>query len=160
MSGCQIRTRSADSLLKAGIRGSGVVVVKLKISKHCVERWRERFRPALDDDGARRELERVVANGVLTDAPPPWSGLSTPDSHTSFLVVGEDLVLVLVERGHGLLAATCIPRGSIPPGERKRRKHRRYSPSPGGGRRKARRPEPYRRSRMSHLRSVDPQSVS
>ena len=94
----------------------------LEISKHCVERWRDRFRPGLDLVAARRELNGVLecAGGEPVDRAPEWSGLKDPDSHTSFLVVGDDLVLVLIELGDRLVAKTCVPRGSITPWERER----------------------------------------
>ena len=119
----------------------------LEISKHCVERWRDRFRPGLDPVAARRELNGVLecAGGEPVDRAPEWSGLKDPDSHTSFLVVGDDLVLVLIELGDRLVAKTCVPRGSITPWERERRASK---SSRGRGRgAQGRRPVPYRRER-------------
>ncbi len=130
--------------------------MEVELSKHCVERWRRRVRPGLGLAAARRELKRVLecAGGELVDEAPAWSGLAVPDSYTSFLVVGDDLVLVLIERGERFVAKTCVPRGSITPWERLRR--RRRKPSRGGGGRSGRRPrEPYRRSRFSRLRTGD-----
>lgn len=124
----------------------------VELSKHCVERWRDRVRPGLDVDSARRELVGVLgcAGGTVVDIAPDWSGLAAPDSRTSYLVVGDDLVLVLIELGDHLLAKTCVPRGSIAPWERMRRRNRK--PSWGGGRSRGRRPEPYRRERSPSLR--------
>jgi len=131
--------------------------VELELSKHCVEQWRDRFRSGLDFDSARRELEGVLAcaGGKLVDVAPDWSRLAAPDSHTSFLVLGDDLVLVLIERGGRLLAKTCVSRGTISPGERRRRDGRRLRRRREGDRPKAgRRPEPYRRNSRLELRLV------
>ena len=130
--------------------------MEVELSKHCVERWRNRFRPGLDVAAARRELEGVLecAGGRVVDSPPDWTRLAEPDSHTSFLVVSEDLVLVLIERGERLLAKTCVSRGTISPWERMRR--RRRAPSrKDEGRSRGRRREPYRRSRFRNLRTSD-----
>ncbi len=130
-------------------------MVEIEISKHCVERWRDRFRPGLDIGSARRELEGVLscAGGEPVDLAPEWSGLAAPDSHTSYLVVGDDAVLVLIELGDRLLAKTCVPRGSITPWERRRRERRSRRPLRGeGGRSRGRRPEPYRREKSPGLR--------
>ena len=136
--------------------GSEVGDPAIRITKHCVERWRDRFRAGLDLKSAEAELRKVMEHGVLVDSPPEWSGLEEPDSHTSYLVVGDDLVLVLLELGPDLLAKTCISRGTISPSERQRRERRRSSRRRrGGGRsREGRRAEPYRRDLRSELRLV------
>lgn len=139
--------------------GSGAGDPKIRITRHCVERWRDRFRVGLDLKSAEAELRRVIEHGVIVDAPPEWSGLGEPDSHTSYLVVGEDLVLVLLERGRELVAKTCVSRGTISPQERQRRESRRQSRRQshrrreGSRSREGRRPEPYRRDLRSDLRS-------
>jgi hypothetical protein len=123
--------------------------VRIEFSVHCLERFEERFRPGLGLDVARRELSKVVENGVEVGAPPAWSGLALPSSHESFLLVGEDLVLVLLERGDGFIATTCVGRGTIRPSERRRRQEGKLAGRRGGsgkGQRKGRRPVPYCRS--------------
>jgi hypothetical protein len=125
---------------------------RIEFSVHCLERFEERFRPGLGLDVARRELSKVVENGVEVDAPPAWSGLALPSSRESFFLVGEDLVLVLLERGDGFIATTCVGRGTIRPSERRRRREGKLAGRRGGsggsgkGRRKGRRPIPYCRS--------------
>ena len=130
--------------------------MEVELSKHCVERWRRRVRPGLDLAAARRELKGVLecAGGEPVDEAPEWSRLALPDSHTSFLVVDDDLVPVLIERGGRLVAKTCVPRGSITPWERLRRRRRKASQGSGG--RSGRRPrEPDRRSPFSRFRTAD-----
>jgi hypothetical protein len=127
---------------------------KITITKHCVERWRDRFRPGLDLEKAEAELRLVIAHGEFEDSPPEWSGLEQPDSHTSFLVIGKDMVIVLLERGRDLVAKTCVSRGTISPRERQRRGSRRSRARREGGRSRGRRPEPYRRDSRSELRLV------
>jgi hypothetical protein len=119
----------------------------VRLSRHCVERWQKRFRPGLGFEGAEAELGRVIEHGEFVDAPPEWSGLSLPDSRTSYLKLGEDAVLVLFDRGSELLAKTCIPRGSVEPWERRRRqagKRQRAASQERRRERGGRRPEPYR----------------
>jgi hypothetical protein len=137
-----------------GGSGAGAGDPKITITKHCVERWRDRFRPGLDPKAAEAELRLVIHHGEFEDSPPEWSGLQQPDSHTSFLVIGNDMVIVLLERGRDLVAKTCISRGTISPGERQRRGSSRSRPRREGGRSRGRRPEPYRRDSRSELRLV------
>jgi hypothetical protein len=90
----------------------------------------------------------VVEHGEIVDAPPEWSELPLPDSRTSFLKLGEDAVLVLLDRGFELLAKTCIPRGSVAPWERSRRQASKREGTASRERRRdraGRRPQPYRR---------------
>lgn len=127
---------------------------RITLSKHCVQRFRDRFRPGLDLAAARRELSRVIANGVLVDLPPSWCGLDLPTSRDSYLVVGDDLVLTLLELGDEFRATTCLGRGTIRPDERSRRRKRKITGrrhGSGDGRRKERRPVPYCRAAMPRL---------
>jgi len=138
-----------------GVPGAGAGDPKITITKHCAERWRDRFRPGLDLKEAEAELRLVIVHGVIVDCAPEWSSLEPPDSHTSFMVIGNDLVLVLLERGRDLVAKTCISRGTIAPRERRRREGRHSRRRSEGGRsRGGRRPEPYRRDSRSELRLV------
>jgi hypothetical protein len=151
----EMATASIGSVGWSGERDpdSGVGDLEIRITGHCVERWRRRFRGGLDLKSAEVELRRVIEHGVIVDAPPEWSGLAEPDSRTSYMVVGDDLVLVLLERGRDLVAKTCVSRGTISPWERQRREDRRRSRRQrGGGRsRNGRRAEPYRRDFRSEM---------
>ncbi len=98
------------------------------LSPHCVERFHERFRPALDEIRARRELEMLLALGEIDDEPPEWLSQKMRQEADAYLIVGNDLVLPLVSMGPAgerLLAKTCIPRGGISEKARRRRNERR-----------------------------------
>ena len=67
------------------------------LSPHCVERFHERFRPALDQIRARRELEMLLALGEIRDEPPAWLAQKMLQSADAYLIVGNDLVLPLAD---------------------------------------------------------------
>jgi hypothetical protein len=104
------------------------------LSSHCVERFHERFRPALDQIRARRELEMLLALGEINDEPPEWLAQKMLQEADAYLIVGNDLVLPLAEIGQRFVAKTCLDRGGISEPARKRRNER------GRRRRAARRP--------------------
>src|SRR3954451_14636158 len=94
------------------------------LSSHCVERFHERFRPALDQIRARRELEMLLALGEIDDEPPDWLARTILQEVDAYLIVGNDLVLPLADVGQRFVAKTCIPRGGISEPARKRRNER------------------------------------
>ena len=69
------------------------------LSPHCVERFHERFRPALDQIRARRELEMLLSHGEISDEPPEWLARKMLQEADAYLIVGTDLVLPLAEIG-------------------------------------------------------------
>ena len=100
----------------------------LQLSPHCVGRFHERFRPALDIVRARDELEMLIQQGELAESPPEWMAQTMRQEADAYLIVGNDLVLPLVSMGPAgerLLAKTCIPRGGISEKARRRRNERR-----------------------------------
>jgi hypothetical protein len=108
---------------------------EVTLSHHCVGRFHERFRPALDQIRARAELEALIEYGEIAAEPPEWMARTMRQEADAYLIVGEDLVLPLVAAGplgERLIAKTCIPRGGISEAARKRRNER-------GRRRRARR---------------------
>ncbi len=114
---------------------------RVQITHHCVSRFHERFRPALDTIGARRELEMLVGIGEIDAHPPAWMAAREREAAVAYLIVGEDLVVPLAF-GHGdydWVAKTCIPRGGISQKARRRRNER------GRARRAARRAKRSRR---------------
>ena len=44
--------------------------MKVRLSQHCVERFHERFRPAMDVIRARAELEMLIEHGEIAAEPP------------------------------------------------------------------------------------------
>ena len=91
--------------------------MEIEISHHCVDRFHERFRPALDLIKAREQLEMLVAlHAVHADEPPDWFAERMLERADSYLIIGDDMVIPLARLGHRdelLLAKTCIGRGGV-----------------------------------------------
>jgi hypothetical protein len=92
------------------------------LSKHAVIRYRERVRPSITLAQAREDLDRLKAMGAVTSERPDWLRNTEQDGHAGYLLLGEDLVLILAsDGGPDLTAVTCLVRGTISPRERRRR---------------------------------------
>lgn len=90
--------------------------MNVRLSQHCVERFHERFRPALDVIRARAELELLLEQGEIAPDPPEWMARKMRQRADAYLIVGDDLVLPLECIGYTseeLVAKTCIDRGGI-----------------------------------------------
>ncbi len=100
--------------------------VPVRFTRHCVEQYQLRFRPALDLIGAQAELAPIAGCGQMSTAPPGWLADRRRQADAYFLV-GEDLVMPLVRSRStgGWLAVTVLSRGTISPVERERRRARR-----------------------------------
>jgi hypothetical protein len=101
--------------------------VDVTLTHHCVGRFHERFRPALDQVRARQELKQLIEHGELAAEPPDWMARTMRQETDAYLIVGNDLVLPLVAAGpvgEKLIAKTCIPRGGISEQARQRRNER------------------------------------
>ena len=101
--------------------------VDVTLTHHCIGRFHERFRPALDQVRAREELEALIEHGQLAEQPPEWMAQTMRQEADAYLIVGNDLVLPLAAsgpRGEHLIAKTCIPRGGISEAARRRRNER------------------------------------
>jgi hypothetical protein len=101
--------------------------MEIEITHHCVGRFHERFRPALDLIGARTELEMLIEHGEIAGEPPEWMARTMQQEADAYLIVGEDLVLPLAwigPLGERLIAKTCIARGGISAPARRRRNER------------------------------------
>jgi hypothetical protein len=112
------------------------------LSHHCVERFHERVRPALDRIAARRELEALIAHGEIADEPPEWMARTMREEAEAYLIVTDDLVLPLVHTGLGdivAIAKTCIARGGISEKARENRNRRRRARRGAGHRARGRR---------------------
>ena len=85
----------------------------IDITHHCVERFHERSRPALELIRAREELEMLVGVGEVAEQPPAWFAAGAASEADAYLLIGEDLVIPLASRsdGSGMVAKTCITRG-------------------------------------------------
>ena len=99
----------------------------VELTHHCVERFRERFCPALDLSAAESRLERVLDHARLEPSAPAWV-VATPRPAAAYLVVGDDLAVPLAERTAEpgvLVGLTCLARGGITHAARARRNRRR-----------------------------------
>ena len=101
--------------------------MRVRLSHHCVDRFHERFRPALDVVRARRELEMLIEHGEIAAEPPEWLARKMRQSADAYLVIEADLVLPLCCVGHTadeLVAKTCLDRGGISEPARRARNER------------------------------------
>jgi hypothetical protein len=98
----------------------------VRFTRHCVEQYQLRFRPALDLICAEADLTMIAGCGHMTTAPPGWLADRRREADAYFLV-GEDLVMPLVRSttSTSWVAVTCLSRGTISPMERDRRRARR-----------------------------------
>jgi hypothetical protein len=101
-------------------------LASVSLSRHCIERFRARFRPALDAATAGAELEAILPCGRIAVEPPPWLAdrRREPDA---YLLLGDDVAMPLMRSGTTgqFHAVTCLSRGSISPAERERRNAKR-----------------------------------
>jgi hypothetical protein len=86
------------------------------LSAHAVAQYEVRVRPGLDLDTARTELERLRLVGEICAVPPAWVSVVNPAPY--YLLVGDAVVLPLVQRGDSWIATTCIIQGTLTPTRR------------------------------------------
>ncbi len=94
---------------------------EIRLSNHSVERFRERFRPALDWSTAKRELLRLLRCGSVENEAPGWLRDRAQQEAECYCTVGEDLVLPLVFDEGAWIARTCLGRGCVSAPARRRR---------------------------------------
>jgi hypothetical protein len=93
------------------------------VTTHAVSRFIERVRPGLNRNQAELELERILAHGELTDAPPVWLADRAGQDATMYVSLG-DIALPLApsrERVGHWVTLTCLTTGSLSPVARARR---------------------------------------
>jgi hypothetical protein len=96
------------------------------LTKHAVERYRDRVRPGLGLGAAEMELGRLALFGEIVAEPPAWFARGAAQRAPSYLLIA-DLVLPLQpasEPGY-VVATTCLAKGSISAASRERRTLRR-----------------------------------
>lgn len=117
---------------------------RLVLSRHAIERYCERVRPAADMHDAAAELQRVLPALAAVSERPSWYRGDGPSDQ--YLMWGEDICFMLL----GCKVMTCVVRGGLGDGQRaarnksravKRRTQKRRGQSRGAVR-SLRRPEP------------------
>ena len=101
----------------------------IHLTRHAIERFQERVRPALDLADAADELARLVLVADLIDRPPEWHARACAQVAPWYLVIG-DVLLPLKTRCSEpgeLTATTCLARGEPSENVRRRRRDRRRS---------------------------------
>lgn len=102
----------------------------IRFSEHATARFGHRMRPALEPTALETELRRLAGDfGHMTLDPPAWVSERSLQEADAYLVVGDDLVLPLMEeggrRGRSYVAVTALVRGCISDLARERRNARR-----------------------------------
>lgn len=88
--------------------------MKLRLSKHAIERYRQRARP-LSFKMAKAELEAMMEHAVWEDRVPDWA--NSVSEHDGCLVLA-DLALIVQDD----TIVTCISKGTLAPGQRQHRR--------------------------------------
>ena len=143
---------------EAGLRvvhgpyAGGVVTVDL--SRHAVERFQERVRPALMLGRAEDELARLVASAELTGVCPGWVSQEERERPAdAFAVLSDGVCLILYEERPGVFSAvTCIARYALSEETRGRRNAARRAER--ARRRRLRRNAGYRKAEESRERPM------
>ncbi|MGA7396861.1 MAG: hypothetical protein WBW62_05370 [Solirubrobacterales bacterium] len=102
--------------------------LQVLLSEHAIERFRERFRPALSLAKAAVELRWLVGKaGTVSNRQPKWASIENEAAPDAFLTIGEDLILLLKLGNGRMTAVTCLCRGTIRKSERNKRRNGRRS---------------------------------
>lgn len=82
--------------------------VNVSFTRHAVERYLERVRPAFDETSASRELSYLAGAGTITTATPAWRG----PTGGMLLDLGDVCFVLDVDRHdrEQLVACTCLTR--------------------------------------------------
>jgi hypothetical protein len=101
----------------------------VELSRHAVERFQQRVRPALGAPEAEEQLARLTLVADVTSEPPAWHAVACAQWAPLYLVAG-DVVLPLkahaVEAGV-FVATTCLVRGERSEDVRRRRRRSRVA---------------------------------
>ena len=101
-------------------------VVRIVLTKHALERFHERVRPALDPDAAGRELERLAQSAPLAEVPAWYAehiveDVEPPDAAAE---LAPGVVLLLCRHGRALVAVSCVTRSGLSDAARTARNRR------------------------------------
>src|SRR4051794_6955563 len=98
---------------------------KIELSRHAVQRFQERVRPALDLHVAAEELRRIVAVGRIATESPRWHADWAAQEAPFYLLVGALVLPLRRSDRNTLIAVTCLARGDWSDDARRRRNARR-----------------------------------
>lgn len=104
-----------------------VAGTRVYLSRHAVERYHERVRPALSPERVREEMREVLRQGERLLTPPEWlleaSSLARELAADWWLVLGDSIVLPIAQGR----AVTCLTRSDFGELYRERRSAQRAS---------------------------------
>lgn len=101
-------------------------MTRIHLSRHAIERYRERVKPAFDLDACEAELERLVLMSEEAVEELDWEH-DTGERADCYLILSDGIALALVHSSdRGFLAKTCLTRcGHSEQGKRFRNRRRR-----------------------------------
>jgi hypothetical protein len=104
----------------------------IHLTRHAVERFQERVRPALEFADAETELAKLALVGELINEPPRWHADRCAQIAPWYLVIGDVLLPLNAHRSDPgeFVATTCLTRGTYSDDARRRRRNRRRSHRP------------------------------
>src|SRR4051794_30143291 len=99
----------------------------IQLTRHAVERFQERVRPALQFADAEAELAKLALFGELFDRPPRWHADTCAQVAPWYLVIGDVLLPLKAHCSQPgeFVATTCLTRGVYSDDARHRRRERR-----------------------------------
>ena len=100
--------------------------VKVRATKHAVERYHDRVRPGLSLRAAEAELVRACSHGELTEKCPDWAHEhEAATAKRRYLMLGDDICLVLEPHTElDWVIVTVLTRSGLSPEARARRNKR------------------------------------
>jgi len=98
---------------------------QVAVSAHAVEQYRDRVKPGLDSDAARRELEQLCALGLIQTEAPGWVNPARPAAY--YLLLGDQIVLPLAPQADAWVATTCVAQRTLTPTRRAAKSARKAS---------------------------------
>jgi hypothetical protein len=98
--------------------------MKLIVSDHCIERYIERVKPTLEDQGqAGRELRALIELvGEPYDSPPGWLPRYYVKPGEKYVEISDGIVVCFESHPHKNVAVTVLTRGGCSDQERAARK--------------------------------------
>ena len=98
-----------------------MTVETIILSKHAVERFQERVRPALSLEAAEEELAQLVLVGEVLEQAPAWHADRAAQDAPAYLLIADVILPLQPTGGRTFVATTCLPRGCMSEASRARR---------------------------------------
>lgn len=110
---------------RVSCQGPGGDRIEVALTRHALERFGERVRPALADEALATELGALISRfGRVLNEPPVWQAERGRQKSDLYIELGEDLVVPLNRGGTRYFATTVLTRSGISDKAREKRNRR------------------------------------